>query len=157
MEGQRDAQSRRRHTHAVVIVAVDAAETASSSSSSSSLGSGATMEETNKWDVGGRGEMRRQHYDELEAVVAELAWRPAVAAAVAAVVAAAQWQRQRSAIRIASIFGEKRPILCVTEKKQSPSERDYQNRFPNRGWSPESVRGSFQFGDQHHEHFKGYS
>ena len=46
-------------------------------------------EETNKRDVGGRGEKRRRHDDELEAVAAELAWRPGVAAAVAAVVAAA--------------------------------------------------------------------
>jgi hypothetical protein len=62
-------------------------------------------------------EKRRRHDDELEAEAAELAWRPAVvAAAVAAVVAAAAVERQRSAIRIASIFGEKRPILCVTEK-----------------------------------------
>ncbi len=36
MEGQRNAQSRRRHTRAAVIVAVDAVETVSSSSSSSS-------------------------------------------------------------------------------------------------------------------------
>jgi hypothetical protein len=61
-------------------------------------------------------EKRRRHDDELEAEAAELAWRPAVAAAVAAVVVAAAVERQRSAIRIASIFGEKRPILCVTEK-----------------------------------------
>jgi hypothetical protein len=61
-------------------------------------------------------EKRRRHDDELEAEAAELAWRPAVAAAVAAVVAAAAVERQRSAIRIASIFGEKRLILCVTEK-----------------------------------------
>ena len=38
------------------------------------------MEETNKWDGGGRGEKRRRHDDKLEAVAAELAWRPAVAA-----------------------------------------------------------------------------
>jgi hypothetical protein len=62
----------------------------------------------NKRDGGGRGEKRRRHEDELEAVAAELAWRPAVAAAVAAA-------------RIASIFGEKRPILCVTEKKHQKS------------------------------------
>jgi hypothetical protein len=46
------------------------------------------MEETNKRDGGGRGEKRTQHDDELEAVAAELAWRPVVVAAVAAVVAA---------------------------------------------------------------------
>ncbi len=34
MEGQRNAQSQRRHTRAAVIVAVDAVETVSSSSSS---------------------------------------------------------------------------------------------------------------------------
>ena len=66
-------------------VAVDAAESASSSSLSLLSGSGATIEETNKWDGGGRGEKRRRHDDELEAWAAELAWRPAVAAAVAAV------------------------------------------------------------------------
>jgi hypothetical protein len=48
-----------------------------------------TTEETNKRDGVGRGKKRRGHDDELEAVAAELAWRPAVAAAVAAVVAAA--------------------------------------------------------------------
>ena len=42
----------------VVVVAVDAVETALSSSSSLSR-SGATAEETNKWDGGGRGEKRR--------------------------------------------------------------------------------------------------
>ena len=65
VEGHRDTQSRRRHTRAAVVVAVDATETAPSLSSLLSLsGSGATMEETNKWDGGGRGEKRRQHYDE---------------------------------------------------------------------------------------------
>ena len=67
------------------------------------------------------GEKRRQHDDELEAEAAELAWRPVVAAAVTAVVAAAAVERLHSAIRIASIFGEKRPILCVTEKKHKKS------------------------------------
>jgi len=47
------------------------------------------MEETHKRDGRGRGEKKRRHDDELDAVVAELAWRPAVAAALAAVVAAA--------------------------------------------------------------------
>ena len=88
MEGQRDTQSRRQHTCAMVVVVVDAAESALSLSLSSSSGSGATTEETNKWDVGGRGEKRRQQDDKLEAVAAELAWRHAVVAAVAAVVAA---------------------------------------------------------------------
>ena len=46
--------------------------------SSSSSGSGATMEKTNKRDVGGHGKKRRQQNDELEAVAAELAWQPAV-------------------------------------------------------------------------------
>ena len=46
------------------------------------------MEETKKRDGGGRGEKRRWHDDELEAVAAELAWRPVVVAA--AVAAAAQ-------------------------------------------------------------------
>ena len=45
-------------TRAAVVITVDAAET-TSSSSLSSLGSGATMEETNKWDGGGCGEKRR--------------------------------------------------------------------------------------------------
>ncbi len=58
-------------------------------SSSSLSGSGAMTEETNKRDGGGRGKKRRRHDDELEAVVAELVWRPAVAAAVAAAVVAA--------------------------------------------------------------------
>ena len=45
---------------AAVVVTVDAAETSLSSSSLlSSLGSGATMEETNKWDGGGSGKKRR--------------------------------------------------------------------------------------------------
>ena len=81
MEGQHDTQSQRRHTHAAVAVAVDAAETTSSSSSLLSSGSGVTMEETNKRDGGGCGEKRRRHDNELEAVAAELAWRPAVVAA----------------------------------------------------------------------------
>ena len=59
MEGQRDAQSWRRHTRVAVIVTVDATESASSSSSSSLSGSGETTEETNKQDVGGRSEKRR--------------------------------------------------------------------------------------------------
>ena len=46
-------------------------------------------EETNKRDVVGHGEKRRRHDDKLETVVAELAWRSAVAAAVVAVVVAA--------------------------------------------------------------------
>jgi hypothetical protein len=56
MEGQRDAQSWRRHTRAAVVVAVDATETVLSSLSSLSSGLGATAEETNKQDGGGRGE-----------------------------------------------------------------------------------------------------
>ena len=47
-------------------------------------------------------------------------------------VAAAQWQRQRSAIQIASIFGEKRPILCVTEKKQKKAIPILVRGSPNR-------------------------
>ncbi len=89
MEGQRDTQSRRQHTRAAVVITVDAVESAPLSALSLPSGSGATTEETNKWDGGGRGEKRRRHDNELEAVTAELAWRPAVAAAVAAVVAAA--------------------------------------------------------------------
>ena len=42
------------------------------------------MEETNKQDGGGCGEKRRRHDDKLEAVAVELAWQPAVVAAVAA-------------------------------------------------------------------------
>jgi len=75
MEGQCDVQFRRRHTRVTVIVAIDVAESASSLSSLLSSGSGVTTEETNKRDVGGRGEKRRRHDDELEAVAAELAWR----------------------------------------------------------------------------------
>jgi hypothetical protein len=106
----------------------------------------------NKRDGGGRGEKRRRHDDELEAVAAELAWRPAVAAAVAAVVVAAAVAVAVAAaaqrIRIASIFGEKRPILCVTEKKHqksNPQTGSGTPRFGNQfGESP-----SFQFWDQH--------
>jgi hypothetical protein len=68
MEGQRDAQSRRRHTRAAVVVAVDATETASSSLPSLSPGSGATTEEINKRDGGVQGEKRRRHNDKIEAV-----------------------------------------------------------------------------------------
>jgi hypothetical protein len=74
-------------------------------------------------------------------VAAELAWRPAVAAAVAAVVAAAQWQRQRSAIRIASIFGEKRPILCVTEKKAIPIGTGLPESISKSGMEPRIGSG----------------
>jgi hypothetical protein len=96
-----------------------------------SWGLGATTEETNKRDGGGCGEKRRRHDNELEAVAAELAWRPAVAAAVAAVVAAAA-------------FGEKTPILCVTEKnkkKQSP----YWYGDPRTGLGRDFL--IFQFGE----------
>ena len=55
-------------------------------------------------------------------MTAELAWWPAVAAAVAAVVAAATVAAAAAQSGL-PIFGEKRPILCVTEKtkkEQSP-------------------------------------
>jgi hypothetical protein len=64
------------------------------------------------------------HNDELEAVAAELAWRPAVAAAVAAV--------GSSGSGSASIFGEKTPILCVTEKKQKKAIPILVRGSPNR-------------------------
>ena len=54
-------------------------------------------------------------------------------------VAAAQWQRQRSAIRIASIFGEKRPILCVTEKKVIPIGTGLPESISKSGMEPNGL------------------
>ena len=62
-------------------------------------------------------------------------------------------QRQWHAIRIASIFGEKRPILCVTEKntkKAIPISEWGLSESVSKLGSPEQVWGSFQFGDQHY-------
>ena len=112
--------------------------------------SGATTEETNKRDGGWRGEKRRRHDDKL--VAAELAWQPAVAAAVAAVVVAAAVAAAAQHPDCLNFRWEKSNLVRLkkkTHKKQSPYRNgESPNRFPNRG-VPESVWGSFQFGDQH--------
>ena len=61
------------------------------------------------------------------------------------------------ALGITSIFGEKRPILCVTEKKNTKKAIPY-GGLPKSVWVgicqnskwgvPKPVRGSFQFVDQ---------
>jgi hypothetical protein len=116
----------------MVVVAIDAVETALSLLLSSSLGLGATTEETTTWDGGGRGKKRRQHDNKLEAVAAELAWRPAVAAAASSLLVLPVgiillwcWDCLN--------FGEKRLILCVTEKKTPKKQSPYWNGdSPNR-------------------------
>jgi len=100
---------------------------------------GGTTEETNKQDGGGHGEKRRRHNDELEAVAAELAWQPAVAAAVAAVVVAAAAAVAVAAAAAAAqsglpIFGEKRPILCVTEKNTKKAIPILERGLPESVW-----------------------
>jgi hypothetical protein len=92
-------------------------------------------------DGGGRGEKRRRHDDKLEAMAAELACcgggSSSSSSGGSAVAAAAQ--RNPDCL---NFFGKKRPILCVTEKKAIPisTAGTYQNRFPNRGWSPREQR-----------------